>query len=354
MKRNYAIAYVLFFTIQLSFSALAARLNNIYVFGDSLSDQGNLSGLTGGGIPGSDYFNGRFSNGPVYTDFLAQNLGLTLTPAPIFPSAWSAGNGNNFSYGGARTDGHRSGLPLGLNSQISAFVNGVTANDRDSLYIVLAGANDIQDAIGVANDNPAEAKIAMDDSNTAIARVENTALNIANAIGDLSEAGAVHFFVPNSPNWALVPAVTELESNNLGTLVGYSDFARDATIAFNNQLATELSTLASDNLAIDIIPFDFFSLFQEVADNPANYGFSDVATSCYDGDDLGFTGGGSVCANPDEFLFWDRIHPTTVAHRVFANKFTSSIPEPTSLILFLVGLPGLLFRNRYLFHQCFH
>ena len=158
MKSNYGIACMLGLFLHFPFGASATPINGIFVFGDSLSDQSNVSTLTNGNIPGTDYSNGRFSNGPVYTDSLAQSLGLPLTSAPIFPSVWSPGNGNNFAYGGVRTDGHRSGLPLGLNSQVSAFVNGVTTADSDSLYIVFAGANNIQDAIGVANDNPTEAQ----------------------------------------------------------------------------------------------------------------------------------------------------------------------------------------------------
>lgn len=354
MKNNYLTALILYVFLSLPFGALATPFNDIFVFGDSLSDQGNVSILTRGTVPGVDYFNGRFSNGPIYTDTLAQNLGLPLTrlAAPIltppFPS-WSPGNGNNFAYGGARTDGHRSGLPLGLNSQVSAFVNGAVTANNDALYIVFAGANDIQDAIGVANDNPVEAAAAMANPAGAVAKVENAAVNVAKAISDLAVTGALHFFVPNGPNWALVPAVNELESNNPITLAGLSDFARDVSVAFNSQLVIELSTIASGNPTIDIMYFDFFSLFQDMVDNAANYGFTDVTTSCYEGDDLGFTGGGTACTNPDEFLFWDRIHPTTAAHTVFANQFFSAIPEPMSLILFLVGLSGLIIRNRYLF-----
>ena len=346
MKQNYAIACLLSLSLCLPLCASATPIGDIFVFGDSLSDQGSISMLTGGSVPGPDYFNGRFSNGPIYTDFMAQRLGLPLSPAPIFPSAWSAGRGNNFAYGGARTDSHRSGLPLGLNSQVSAFLNGVTTSDSDSLYTVFAGANDIQDAIGVANDNLAEAAAALADPATAIASVESAALNVANAISNLSEAGAVRFFVPNSANWALVPAVTEIGSTGSIHLAGYGDFARDVSVAFNKQLALELSVLTRANPAIDIVSFDFFGLVEDIVDNPGDYGFTDITMSCYEGDDLFFTGGGTACANPDKFLFWDRVHPTTAAHAVFSSQFISAIPEPPGLALFLLGLLGFIVRYR--------
>jgi phospholipase/lecithinase/hemolysin len=341
----------LYLSLNLPFAALATPYNEIFIFGDSLSDQGNVAMLTGGDIPGTDYFNGRFSNGPVYADMLGQRLGLPVTPlafpilSPPYP-AWSPGYGNNFAYGGARTDRHRTGLPLGLNSQVSAFANGVGTADGDALYIVFAGANDIQDAIGVSNDNPVEAAAAMADPSGAIARAENAALNVANAISDLAATGALSFLVPNIPNWALVPAVTELELNHPSNLAGLGSFAMDVTLAFNDQLADQLSILAADNPTIDIMAFDLFDLFQDMVNDPALYGFTDVSTSCYDGDDLAFSGGGTACANPGEFLFWDRIHPTTATHAIFTDKIASAIPEPASIFLVLLGLSGLIVGKR--------
>jgi phospholipase/lecithinase/hemolysin len=146
-----------------------------------------------------------------------------------------------------------------------------------------------------------------------------------------------------------VPAVTEIESKHPSALAGFSDFAREVSLAFNNQLAIELGILAGNYPTIDIIPFDLYGLLQDMVDDPDTYGFTNVTASCYDGDDLGFTGNGTACDTPWEYLFWDRIHPTSATHTIFANEVLSAIPEPSSLILFFVGLTGLLVRKRSLF-----
>jgi phospholipase/lecithinase/hemolysin len=66
---------------------------DLFVFGDSLSDIGNLFEKTAGLVPSSSrYFEGRFSNGPLAVEILAEALGL--------PSSRST----NFAIGGARTD----------------------------------------------------------------------------------------------------------------------------------------------------------------------------------------------------------------------------------------------------------
>ena len=55
-------------------AAHAAQFSAEYVFGDSLSDVGNVYLATGGIEPASPYVDGQFSNGPVW----AQDLGSGL------------------------------------------------------------------------------------------------------------------------------------------------------------------------------------------------------------------------------------------------------------------------------------
>lgn len=79
------------------FEASTSNLNfsKIYVFGNSLSDPGNIynatsfvqwfDGLFGLEIPvlppSPPYFEGRYSNGPIWIDYLAEDLGITVTPS---------------------------------------------------------------------------------------------------------------------------------------------------------------------------------------------------------------------------------------------------------------------------------
>lgn len=71
----------------------------------------------------------------------------------------------------------------------------------------------------------------------------------------------------------------------------------------------------------------------DVVANPGAYGFSEVSAACFDG--------ASVCAEPDSYLFWDRLHPTTAAHRLLAERLAVAvIPEPP--IFLLLGIPLLV------------
>lgn len=79
-------------------SAAAGPFSSLVVFGDSLSDVGNIASATLGIYPGSTYYNDRFSNGPVWVEALSVDLGLGTIQR-------STAGGNDFAYGGAQTTG---------------------------------------------------------------------------------------------------------------------------------------------------------------------------------------------------------------------------------------------------------
>src|SRR5262249_22192134 len=62
-------------------AASAAAYSQLIIFGDSLSDTGNAFLGTGQTIPPSPpYFQGHFSNGPVWVERLAEALDLDASP----------------------------------------------------------------------------------------------------------------------------------------------------------------------------------------------------------------------------------------------------------------------------------
>ena len=61
--------------------AMAAPYSAEYVFGDSLSDRGNLAEALGASFPNPPSFHDSFSNGPVAVQLLAQKYGLNADPS---------------------------------------------------------------------------------------------------------------------------------------------------------------------------------------------------------------------------------------------------------------------------------
>jgi outer membrane lipase/esterase len=104
--------------------------SRVVVFGDSLTDNGNLFRLTGGREPASPpYFQGRFSNGPTFVELLGFNLGGFGT----------ATGSTSYAFGGARTDTSQS--PPGLRTQLGAYLAGGGQFGPNDLVIVYGGAN---------------------------------------------------------------------------------------------------------------------------------------------------------------------------------------------------------------------
>lgn len=246
-------------------------INELYVFGDSLSDIGNVFNATEGFHPSSPpYFQGRFSNGLVWVEYLAS--GLALTPK----------QNTNFAYGGATTgSGNLNGIP-DLLTQVDSFIKVYQQVDKNALYILWAGANDYLHGM----------------SNPSL-----SINNISQAIQSLAKAGAKKILVANLPDLGNIPATCNSP---------YSSILSSATIAHNLGLANSLDLL-KQNLGHDtqMIMFDVHSLYKEAIANPTKFGFTDVNTACLN--NL------ASCDNPDKFLFWDGIHPTTVAHRILAK-----------------------------------
>src|SRR5215470_1775254 len=129
-------------SVRLGVEALEDRtvptaFSDVFVFGDSISETGNAFLATGDVAAAPPYFEGRFSNGPVWTEILADSLGL---PAP----APSLLGGTNYGFGGAETGDGLSffGTPnVGLQIQMALADHGGFAGDE--LIVVAAGSNDL-------------------------------------------------------------------------------------------------------------------------------------------------------------------------------------------------------------------
>lgn len=324
----------LLLSICLITTAKALPYSGLYVFGDSLSDVGNDLIITGGALPAKNYYTdgtvtGRFTNGANYLDGLANSLGLNIAP--------SLAGGNNYAYGGARTDYITPGLvPLGgksFNQQVAAFTATHAATDPNALYVVWIGANDMADAIRAA----AAAAASGGNPNPIIGGAIATAMSgIGNAIGGLAGRGARHFLVPNLPDLSLTPLIGDFNNPLLDAL------ARGASLAFNQNLANTLDLGIFS--ALDIRDLDIFRLLNDIVVNPAAGGYTNVSDACYTGEvdgtplPAGNVNPPTVCGVPGQYVFWDYEHPTAAVHaQLAAIALSVVIPEPPVWSLLLIA-----------------
>ncbi|MDP1912471.1 autotransporter domain-containing protein [Brevundimonas sp.] len=270
-------------------AASAQTYNRLVVFGDSLSDNGNLYAVTGNTTPTSPpYFNGRFSNGPVFTELLGFNAGRFTAGAPVTGSV-------NYAFGGARTDNAAS--PPGMRRQLLAYTGGGGTFGANDLVSILGGANNIFQAVPAAavSPNPASAI-----QPVALA----AAADINFIVNSVAGAGAGTILVSNLPNLALTPQFNQGPGAPAAPLADY------AGTTFNSALLAGLMTTAAARPGTNIIMMDLYKIGPALVARPGAFGLTNVRDACFNGV--------TVCATPDTYLYWDSVHPTAAGHRLLA------------------------------------
>ncbi|OGA96098.1 MAG: hypothetical protein A3E79_07800 [Burkholderiales bacterium RIFCSPHIGHO2_12_FULL_61_11] len=160
--------------------------------------------------------------------------------------------------------------------------------------------------------------------------ITNGVNNILGAIQALAAEGAQHFLIPNMADLGISP-----EFRNTPDAAGLTGL----TAAFNSALAIALTALDQAMNNVEITQFDVFGMVNNVINNPTQYGFTNVTDSCV----ANLLNG--QC-DPDTWLFWDGVHPTTAGHALFGAQFATAVPEPASLWLIVTALALLASRRR--------
>jgi phospholipase/lecithinase/hemolysin len=312
--RRPRIAATLFFVLLFTFGAVAGYAQNaaqalnytsIVVFGDSLSDTGNVANLTqakyGFRVPGvaADYTDGRFTDGAdtlppaeKYFGVWIEQFAASLPAKPVIKD--SLDGGTDYAYGFATT-GKGTGLfTFGPSDVYSVNVNNIGQQIIDylathpkitskTLFVVWGGANDLLQA--TSQDDIIDAGI-------------NQSLNIQRLV----DAGATQFIVPNLPPLGSIPRLNGSAATSVP--------ATEAAALYNEVLALGVGLIRDFNFRrhLQIAELDTFSLFNQIIAAPATYSFANVTASSQ-----------GEPVDPDTYLFWDDLHPTTHGHNILAT-----------------------------------
>ncbi len=316
MTSKMSVAVACAAALALSMPALSADERSPYsgvvVFGTSLSDSGNAFALRGGTntppdydvdgllIPGIPYARGghHFTNGATWIEQLARSMGLSASVQPTYRS--NGAKATNYAVGSARA--RDEGEFVNLGDQVDAFLadhGGVAPSD--ALYVIEMGSNDIRDAlVAYQTGGPAAAGFIIQQAITSIA--QNMQL--------LYQHGARHFLVWMPPNVGLTPAIRQLAQENPLVL----QLATGLTMCFNGALSNLLDYLTATT-EMTITRLDAFSLLNQISSDPGAFGLTNVKQACITPDQAPY-----VCDGPDDYLFWDGIHPTQAAHAITAHE----------------------------------
>ncbi|KFN46344.1 hypothetical protein N787_10800 [Arenimonas metalli CF5-1] len=279
-------------------AAQAQNFTGFFVFGDSLSDAGNVAAISG--LPPGNSF--TTNPDPVAAEIIARYFGL--------PDTNSLAGGPNFAWGGSCVNATGPCLnPVpNIPTQVSQYLASTGGRaDPNALYSIWGGANDIFASLGT----PATAQ-----ANTVAA-----ATAYVQQIGRLQAAGARYVIVYNLPNLGATP--------QFGANPTVASSVSQITVVYNTALNTGLASLGDGIIAINT-----FGLIAEIVSNPGLYGFTNVTGVACTGSSVacGPSGSGLPASyapgTNDTYLFADGVHPTGAAHRILANVVLSTIAAP--------------------------
>jgi outer membrane lipase/esterase len=295
-------------------SAHAGLFDHVVVFGDSLSDDGNLSLALG--LPQL----ARFTTNPgqVTVENVADYFGAGITPSLLA--------GTDFAFGGAGVVNNAPGTPPTvptLPTQLSLYLQATGGKaDPNTLYSIWGGANDVFY-------NVALAQAGMLTADQVQANLQTAAGAELGMIQQLAQAGARYVIVFNLPDIGLTPSSLEQGPQAAAQGTGLS-------LIYNNTLNAGLS-----QLGINIVPIDTFTLLREIVADPSLYGFTNVTDpACGIGSsslECGPQGSGApytyASGTDQTYLFADDVHPTTAAHAILAQYVESVITAPGEVSL---------------------
>ncbi|OEL19722.1 GDSL esterase/lipase [Dichanthelium oligosanthes] len=298
------------------------RSYKLFVFGDDFADNGNGPSDIGLGFGSRAWrfpfgmsdrqhdrkATGRYSDGLVQSDFLAKIMGHAESPPPYMSDNWDDGidaSGLNFAIGEAGALEVPSGvLKLGAQvQQLRDLVRDGLVDDRDfeeSVALVAYSGNDYASAT-------------MDNLDDLVTKVSE---ELGNVVSQLLDLGVTKVLVNTVPPFGCSPWMAR--HNN------YSSCDDDANVSSDRHNKATRDRLADEE---DVMLLDVNSIITDLVapkEGSALYSkqFTERLRPCCEADDDG--DGGSYCGldqhfylcdHPEEFFFWDVIHPTHAGWR---------------------------------------
>jgi len=304
----------IFLTLPFLVNTQALAFTQVIVFGDSLSDDGNIAhrarDLVGFSYPSSNfnYSDYRFTDDTntapaanLYTGTWHEQLAKTFLSLPKATN--SLDGGTNYAFGGATTkDGTQERTVINnpfpfaggdftitidnVGKQVNDYLTSHSP-DPNALYIIWGGGNDLFDDFSTTS-------------------VTDTANRVGVLIQRLANAGTRNFLVPNVPPLGAVP-------NSFGDpnrVAGLDLASANYRAQLNSVIASVVSGYAGNGITIHVYGLDVWLDLIRVLGQPLRYGFVNTTVPAQDQSGV----------NPDTYLFWDDIHPTTGGHHQLASE----------------------------------
>lgn len=324
--------------------------SGVYVIGDSLVDAGNALKLAlwYGGLPFTDlpdgapttdkgYFQGRFSDGYVFTDLIS-NKAIGLVSKPVFPydfeDPWLGipiapfasdpkGNNFNFAYGGSHIIHGSEAVPE-LDGQTDAMRDAFDGHyPTNGLYLVTFGGNDVRD-LAPASSNPVPQA-------QANAKLQDIADELLHEISQMIDQGARNIVITGIPDCGAIPAY---DRDGNGVLDATEQMRSDAATEYSIQLDMLIRTQvipalqqqlvaegANPNSIVYVPVMDYVNASGVTVTGALNANLPTLAA--LNGLDPGMVA--SNLLTYQDLVWFDKVHPNAQAHALLASYAQSLI-----------------------------
>ncbi|PIA31315.1 hypothetical protein AQUCO_05100091v1 [Aquilegia coerulea] len=312
----------------------------VLVFGDSSVDPGNnniLDTTFKGNFPpyGKDFFNGkptgRFSNGRLPTDFIAEALGYTkLIPGYLQPKLRKKNLLHGVSFASAAsgyddlTANITNVLPVSKQLQylshyktrLGGLVGEKRAEQiiRDAIFVISMGTNDFIQNYYI--------ELVRAKQFTVEEYGDYLATSMMKDIKEMHRIGARRVVVVGVPPLGCMPLVKTLRDTTF-----CDPMYNHAALSFNNKIKAKLATLKI-SLGMTGLYVDAYGIIQSAVNNPIKYGFTESSKGCCGTGTIEYGDtckGLSTCKDPSKYVFWDAVHPTERMYKIIADEALSSL-----------------------------
>ncbi|KAJ2225369.1 hypothetical protein IWW45_007914 [Coemansia sp. RSA 485] len=291
----------------------------LHIFGDSLSDTGTLKDLTLGLLPPKPYWEGRFSSGPVWNEYLAKLLGFNLY---------------NKAIGGSTSDNANSAL-LDF-SPIDLPINIPSTQDQIDYFRL---TNPLYTLSLTRNQDIAVLEVGANDFFAEMFNLATNTLTIESFVNTLSDTVVKQLEQIRKIGFKniLVANMAAIQYTPFADILNIEGIANTTVSMYNQQLASKVGSWAKSASGLGYFAVaDIGGFVESTAKSSAianALGLTDVKTSCVGGNLLNLVQADNklmallklivnakenlMCDNPSENYFMDFVHPAERIQRLF-------------------------------------
>ncbi|KAK9923838.1 hypothetical protein M0R45_032236 [Rubus argutus] len=322
----------------------------LFIFGDSLFDVGNndyintstnfQANFSPYGETFFGYSTGRFSNGRLIPDIIAEYAELPLIPPYLQPGLHNYTYGVNFASAGAGVlaETHQ-GFVIDLKTQRSYFKKVVKQLRHklghaeaftflsDAVYLFSVGGNDYFYQF--------QTNSSFFESHSPEQYVGMVVGNLTKVIKEIYKKGGRKFGITSLPPIGCVPFARATKPGNTGTCVEELNALAEL---HNTVLSEALLKLKGKLQGLKYSYPDIYTYLNGVFNDPSNYGFKEGKTACCgSGPYRGILSCGGkrgvtdyqLCDNVTEYVFFDSVHPTERVYQKVSELWWRHSPNVT-------------------------